>query len=418
MANELHVWLQADLVGTLTMAAGKLRFAYHPAWLARPTAVALSNSLPLRGESFDDQECRPFFAGLLPEGRLRQQIARQSQVSAQNDFALLDVLGGECAGAITFLPAGQKPPTSDQGSVEWLDDERLMRLLDELPYRPMLAGVDGMRLSLAGAQDKLPVVFDGRRIGLPKGGYPSTHILKPPIRDIADSVRNEAFCLALAAAMKIKAATASIHVIGTQQVLLVDRYDRREATDGVLPRIPQEDFCQALSVAPEMKYQNEGGPGLAACFGLLRKLTRPSAPQILHLLDYVILNALLGNHDAHAKNFSLLYSVAAPELAPLYDVLCTVVYPGLSPKMAMKLGSKYLFDDVMPKHWDQFADDAGLSRAQTRKRVMQIATAMPTAATQLRSAAPFADQPVIDSIMQLIAKRCELTVRRLADKKA
>ena len=114
----------------------------------------------------------------------------------------------------------------------------------------------------------------------------------------------------------------------------------------MIRRLHQEDFCQALGIAPEYKYQNEGGPDLAQCFALLRKATRPSAPQILHLLDYIVFNVLIGNHDAHAKNFSLLYVGEIPILAPFYDTLSTAVYPTLTPKMAMKIGSKYKFSEV------------------------------------------------------------------------
>lgn len=147
----------------------QLGFQYRDDWLAQPDAVAISQSLPLRPDPFDDHQCRAFFAGLLPEGHLRRLIAQHLQVSSQNDFALLGAIGGEYAGAITFMPWGQPIANAEQGGVEWLEAPQLIALLDELPRRPMLAGRDGIRLSLAGAQDKLPVVFDGKRIGLPKG---------------------------------------------------------------------------------------------------------------------------------------------------------------------------------------------------------------------------------------------------------
>ena len=181
MAHELAVWLFAEQVGTLSLVDGRLSFAYHPGWLANPDAVALSGSLPLQAAPFDDIRTRPFFAGLLPEGHLRRLIAQRLQVSRQNDFALLDAIGGECAGAVSLLPKDALPQVAGAGEVSWLNDQRLSAILDELPRRPMLAGQDGLRLSLAGAQDKLPVVFDGQRIGLPLGGQPSTHILKPPL---------------------------------------------------------------------------------------------------------------------------------------------------------------------------------------------------------------------------------------------
>lgn len=416
MTHELEVWLFADRIGTLALVEGRLNFWYAPEWLKHPNAVALSCSLPLQTEPFDDHKTRPFFAGLLPEGQMRRLIAQQFQVSGQNDFALLDHIGGECAGAVTFLEPGQSlrlPAAGDE--IEWLSDEEVIAILDELPRRPMLAGKDGLRLSLAGAQDKLPVVVEGNRIGLPRNGTPSSHILKPAIHAVEDSVTNEGFCLVLAEAMQLKPARSRIHSVRNRPFLLVERYDRTHDAAGRLQRLHQEDFCQALGVVPEMKYQNEGGPDLAQCFELVRRATRPSAPQVLRLLDYVVFNALIGNHDAHAKNFSLLYAGKMPVLAPLYDTLSTAVYPSLTPKMAMKLGSKYKFSEVQARHWDQFAQAAGLSVAQARKRILELAKQLPLTARKLQSAqdSGFAGHLLVEQIITLIEQRATLTILRL-----
>ena len=418
MALELAVWLFADRAGTLALADGRLNFAYAPAWLSRPDALALSASLPLQAEPFDDRQARPFFAGLLPEGQMRRLIAQQFQVSAQNDFALLDHIGGECAGAVTFLPQGQAlsvPAGNDE--VQWLSDDEVVAMLDELPRHPMLAGKAGLRLSLAGAQDKLPVVFDGERIGLPRNGTPSSHILKPAIHAAPDSVVNEGFCMALAEAMQLKPAKSKVHAVADRPFLLVERYDRLIDAQGQRQRLHQEDFCQALGVVPETKYQNEGGPDLARCFDLVRRATRPNAPQVLRLLDYVIFNALIGNHDAHAKNFSLLYPGKTAVLAPLYDTLSTAVYPALTPKMAMKIGSKYKFTEVQARHWDQLAVGAGFTRAQAKRRILELAKSLPSTARELQSAArfSFAGNALVERIIALIEKRCALTTRRLTD---
>jgi serine/threonine-protein kinase HipA len=422
MAHELEVWLFANRVGTLALVDGRLTFYYASGWLAQSDAVALSASLPLQPEPFDDRKTRPFFAGLLPEGQMRRLIAQQFQVSGQNDFALLHNIGGECAGAVTFLAPGQALPVPTRDDdVQWLSDEEVVAILDELPRRPMLAGKDGLRLSLAGAQDKLPVVFDGARIGLPLNGTPSSHILKPAIHAFEDSVINEGFCMALAQAMQLKPAKSKVHFVADRSFLLVDRYDRLIDSQGHRQRLHQEDFCQALGVVPEMKYQNEGGPDLAQCFELVRSATRPSAPQVLRLLDYVIFNALIGNHDAHAKNFSLLYlgekSGKPPVLAPFYDTLSTAVYPTLTPKMAMKIGSKYKFSEVQAKHWEQFAESVGLTKAQAKRRILELAKSLPATARKLQSdpGHSFAGHSVVERINALIEQRCALTIRRLTD---
>ena len=416
MAHELDVWLFADRVGTLALMDGRLNFCYTPGWLSHQNAVALSTSLPLQAEPFDDRRTRPFFAGLLPEGQMRRLIAQQLQVSGQNDFALLDHIGGECAGAVTFLEPGQAlPAATGHDDIQWLSDDEVIAILDELPRRPMLAGKDGLRLSLAGAQDKLPVVFDGARIGLPLGGAPSSHILKAAIHAVQDSVINEGFCMALAEAMQLKPAKSKIHRVLDRSFLLVERYDRLIDGRGYRQRLHQEDFCQALGVVPETKYQNEGGPDLAQCFDLVRRATRPSAPQILRLLDYVIFNALIGNHDAHAKNLSLLYSGKAPVLAPFYDTLSTAVYPTLTFKMAMKIGSKYKFSEVQARHWAQFAQSVGLTKAQAIRRILELAKSLPATARKLQSDSGhgFAANAVVEQINVLIEQRCALTIRRL-----
>jgi serine/threonine-protein kinase HipA len=418
MVHELEVWLFAELVGTLALVDGRLNYCYAPDWLSRPDALALSASLPLQAAPFDDHQTRPFFAGLLPEGQMRRLIAQQFQVSGQNDFALLDHIGGECAGAVTLLEPGHALPAPTRNDdVQWLSDEEVVAILDELPHRPMLAGKDGLRLSLAGAQDKLPVVFDGARIGLPLNGTPSSHILKPPIHAVEDSVTNEGFCMALAEAMQLRPAKSKVHVVLDRRFLLVERYDRVVDTQGQRQRIHQEDFCQALGVVPEMKYQNEGGPDLGQCFELVRRATRPSAPQILRLLDCVYFNALIGNHDAHAKNFSLLYASKTPVLAPFYDMLSTAIYPTLTPKMAMKIGSKYKLSEVQARHWDQFAEGAGLARAQARRRILALAKSLPPSARKLQAAPgiDYAGNTVVERIIALIEQRCALTIRRLTD---
>lgn len=417
MVRQLEVWLFGMHVGTLSQIDGRLSYCYAPAWLASDKAVPLSQSLPLQAEPFDDRATRPFFAGLLPEGDKRKLIAQVLHVSRQNDFALLDGIGGECAGAVTLLELGQVPQGLDASdTVRWLDDAELLRLLDELPKRPMLAGEEGLRLSLAGVQDKLPVVVSGERIGLPLFNTPSSHILKPAISGVDGSVFNEGFCLALAESLKLDSAKATIRRVDRRPYLLVERYDRQVTPDGQLQRLHQEDFCQALGVAPEYKYQNEGGPDLAQAFGLLRRATRPSAPHILKLLDFVIFNTLIGNHDAHAKNFSLLSNPRGAILAPLYDALSTAVYPNLTDKMAMKIGSKYRFTEVQARHWERFASDAGLSPAQVKKRILDIAKRLPVLAQNMLTSfdAEGNTHEILWQIVALIEQRCALTIRRLA----
>jgi serine/threonine-protein kinase HipA len=413
--RSLDVWLLGERIGRLDQTEGRLSFTYDAGWLHRPDAVPLSASLPLQANAFDDRAARPFFAGLLPEQDRRDQVARAIGVSGRNDFALLDALGGECAGAVTFTRPGEKPiGQATDLDYRVLEERELATIIDELPKRPLLAGEEGVRLSLAGAQDKLPVLAVDGRIALPLHGAPSSHILKPAIRRIEDSVHNEGFCLALARAIDLNAAVADIRDVEGRPYLLVERYDRARGPDNRPRRLHQEDFCQALGVAPEYKYQNEGGPSVVDCFALVRKATRPAALYLPQLLDAVLFNTLIGNNDAHAKNYSLIYGTGGTTLAPLYDVLCTEAYPELTPKMAMKIGDHYNFSDIFPRHWERFAQSANLSPPQVRRRLLDLARRLPQAARKLRG--DFADRgratPLIDRIIEIIEHRSGLTRAR------
>lgn len=426
MARELNVWFFGECVGVLTQDGGYLSFCYSPEWLESSKAKPLSQSLPLRAEPFGDKIAKPFFAGLLPEGDKRAAVAKILKVSSKNDFALLDGIGGECAGALIFLEPGQIPPAEAHASqsIEWLDEDQLLVVLEKLPKRPLLAGESGLRLSLAGAQEKLPVVvrdalvkddLNHFEIGLPKNNIPSSYILKPEISGVDGSVYNEAFCLALAKELKLDAAAAKIGCAKDKTYLLVERYDRF-LDDGQLRRLHQEDFCQALGVAPELKYQHEGGPSITDGFALIRKVTTPSAPNLLRLLDYIIFNCLVGNNDAHAKNFSLLYGQSTIQLAPLYDVLSTAVYPDLSASMAMKIGSKYRFDELHVRHWVQMAEAAQLGAPQLKRRVLEIAGELPNLAKELQAKfeAKGWSHPIIVKIVSLIDERCATTTNRFS----
>jgi len=377
MSRELAVWWDGRVTGSLGLDSnGDMQFAYDPEWLSEPAAPALSFSLPKRREPFGRRECQPFFGGILPEEGQRIAIARALGVSAENEFRLLEHLGGEVAGALTLLPAGEKPLLPSTAPPDLLDDAHLLQLLDRLPIRPMLAGEGGLRLSLAGAQSKLPVLVIDGEVALPAPGQPTSHILKPPIARFEGTTENEFFCMTLAAVIGLDVAPVEMRMVEGRSFLLIERYDRTRDATGHLKRLHQEDFAQALGIPSQRKYASEGGPTFANSFGLLRRgATRP-ARDILKLLDAAIFNLIIGNADAHAKNFSLLHRDGAIVLAPLYDLLSTVVYPDLSPKLAMKIAGKATLDEIEPRHWGNFAGEVGLAVPYVQRRVKELGEAV------------------------------------------
>lgn len=406
MAKTLDVYLHGELAGHLIQDnGGQMVFDYAESRLQKAGAMPLSQSLPLRKKRFTRSECRGFFAGILPEESKREIIARNLGISARNDYAMLEQIGGECAGAITFLPAGAPLPERNY-RYRALSAPELAGILKELPRRPLLAGEDGVRLSLAGAQDKVAVHVDGGDISLPLGGAPSTHILKPAVERFAGMVLNEALCMKLAAASGLPAARVETRNVEGIEYLLVERYDRRlRQTPGappVLERLHQEDFCQARGIVSEMKYQKEGGPSLKQCFELLRAVSSAPVLDLSRLLDAAIYNFLAGNNDAHGKNFSLLYHGAETRLAPLYDLVSTSHYPELSRDMAMKIGGEYSSDKVGPKNFERLAEEAGLAKPMVRRRAPELAEAMIANLDKMEIV-----DPVSETVSALIRKRCE-----------
>ena len=423
MMRRLDVWWDGRIVGMLTQDRfGELGFGYSLAWLDDVNALPLSASLPKRAEPFTRRECRPFFGGLLPEEGQRDAAAQALGVSRANDFALLDRLGGDVAGALQLLPLGEAPttPSSDQRPTA-LDDAGLIRILDALPVRPLLAGEEGLRLSLAGAQSKVPVVLVDGAVALPAPGQPTTHILKPPISRFRATTENEAFVMRLAAAIGLDVAPVEPRVVRDRTFLLIERYDRAIDDDGHVRRIHQEDFCQALGVPPETKYASEGGPTFKDCFELLRRIAARPAVDVLKLLDAVIFNVMAGNADAHGKNFSIFYSDEGPRLAPLYDLLATVAYPDLSPKFAMKIGQRATLAELDAKSWNAFAADAGLGLPVVRRRVAEIGEAAIAQANEVATelARPGLDEKSLVQFVDMVinrAERCTLsTLGRLSE---
>lgn len=400
MKNTLNVYLNQNIIGNLKIDTyGEMSFTYNANYAKDKNNLALSQSLPLRIDPYKVQECRPFFSGILPEAHLRVAIARQLGISEKNDFALLSAIGGECAGAVSLLPSSAQ--LNDlKPDYRFLSDQALIDILQTMHQKPMIAGEDGIRLSLAGAQDKLPVAIINDQIAIPIGGAPSTHILKPINRDFPSLIENECFCLQLAQKIGLNVAKASLHEISNHPYLLVKRYDRIETDNGV-QRLHQEDFCQALAIIPEMKYQREGGPALAACFQLLRQVSSLPVIDIKMLLQGILYNLIIGNNDAHGKNFSLLYHGKQTRLAPFYDLISTSAYPSLSTKMAMKIGSKYEFDTLFPRHILKMAEESQLSLALVRKETLSMISKIQDTIT---------DSPFIKLILQraeILAKRFE-----------
>jgi serine/threonine-protein kinase HipA len=416
MNRILDVYLHERFVGKLIQdKSGTLKFQYDKDYVSSKTPTPFSISMPIQRDIYEGPNVRAFFSGLLPDDIARHKLAQYLGVSEKNPFALLEVIGGECAGALALYHEDDKPPAQKIEDIEKLDDIQLQEILNLLKRRPLMAGGDNIRLSLAGAQDKLAVRLVDDSIALVKGTTPTTHILKPVIEDIKDSVHNELFCLHLAKLLKIDTPKAEIRWLGSTPYFLVERYDRKLDANKEIKRLHQEDFCQALGILPEFKYEREGGPSIARSLSLLQQHSLTPVGDCLAFIHRLIFNYLIGNSDAHGKNFSVLYLDGHPVLAPAYDLLSTTIYPNLSPKMAMKIGEQYDPEFVSLRHWHRVIPDTATSKKALNNDLTRMARdcleQASILATTLKEQGIFST--VFDDICKVIKKRSSQILNEL-----
>ncbi len=371
MMQTLYVFYQRQLVGELVkLTANQLQFTYSPSWLQAENTFALSISLPLQVEPFNHAES--FFANVLPEGEVRSALCKKLGLSEKNDFGLLAEIGGEVAGAISIYGLPEVPVAeTDQIT---LDESRLAELLEALEKTPFKVLEGEVRLSLAGAQNKLPIILKDattKSFSLPVSpDLATSHIIKLHNPYFDDLVFNEWVCMRLAKAVGLNVPDASVLTIKDKTHFIVERYDRKDGK-----RLHQEDFCQALGIDAENKYEAEGGPSFKMCAELIRAHSRKPAADILQLVRWVLFNVLIGNRDAHGKNIAFLYAPNC-ELAPFYDLLSTQCYPELSDRFSMKIGGENRLDWLQKRHFERFAEEIGVKFSLVLKEFNKLVVLM------------------------------------------
>ena len=403
--DELYVFLNTARIGTLAQENGALSFAYSPEYLRSPDAYPLSQNLPLTDEVFHDPAVENFFSNLLPDERIRATVAMILHVSEDNTFGMLKRIGADCAGAVSFYPAGQTPQSSRNPVYRDLSDDEAYRILDNLSQRPLDVGDEGVRISGAGSQEKLVACVRNGKISLPLYGTPSTHIIKPAIPNFPDSVFNELFCMKLAQKCGIPAAECDILTLNGEPFYTVSRFDR-ETADGITVRLHQEDFCQLLNVPPKLKYQEDGGPGIEECMRRMTEIKMPAAGK-LSFVRLLIFNFLTGNCDAHAKNYAVLYRNGRPSFAPAYDLLSTMVYDSIAKRFAMSIGGETRMGMLTRDHFAELARRCDLNPKLVLTELSRLAEALPrtaqTLADELNAIHPCG---IYESLVWEIGKLC------------
>lgn len=402
----LRVLLNNRVVGLLLKeTSGAISFQYDEGWLAWSNTFPISMSLPLREDAFRGERVVAVFENLLPDSdSLRRQVAQRVGAKGTDAYSLLSEIGRDCVGALQFVPdddAGVCDISAIKG--EPLSEQEIEKLLKSLVGAPLGLGLDKeFRISVAGAQEKTALLYHKGKWWKPHGTTPTTHILKTQIGrlqngiDLSNSVENEYYCLKLMAAFGLSTAAAEMAVFGKAKALVIERFDRRWTDAGRLLRIPQEDFCQALSCPPSLKYQSQGGPGMVEGLELLKGSDTPAEDQKAFLKTQVLF-WLIGATDGHAKNFSIFLGRGGRfKLAPVYDVL--TAQPSLAArqierkqmKLAMSVGDSrhYRMDEIRGRHFIQTAERAGLPRALASEVLVEVAEAAEKAIKSVENQLP------------------------------
>ena len=388
----LRVLLNNRPVGRLNKAAtGAIDFLYEPAWLEWEHAMPVSLSLPLREDAYRGAAVTAVFDNLLPDSdALRRRVAEKVGAGGMDFYSLLAAIGRDCVGALQFLGPDDASYEGESGAItgETINAAAIEKLLQGLSQAPLgLSRDEDFRISVAGAQEETALLRHKGRWWKPSGATPTTHILKKQIGrlsdgiDLSNSVENEFYCLKLAEGFGLPVNKAAIHDFNGTKALVVERFDRRWTADKRLSRVPQEDFCQALSISPTRKYQSEGGPGLVKMLDVLKGSDNPAEDRET-LFKAQLFFWLIGATDGHAKNFSMFLGPGGSyRLTPLYDVL--TAQPSLDArqvqrkqmKLSMSVGTNrhYRIDEIQRRHFVQTATAAGLSKSTIARALEEVA---------------------------------------------
>ena len=421
MSENLWVIADRSIVGRISRAGNRLTFRYEDGWRNSPKAFPVSLSMPLVVSEHSHKAVDAFLWGLLPDNnQVLEQWGKRFHVTPRNAFKLISHVGEDCAGAVQFVAPERIDKlleSPDETTVTWLSGEDLgqrIRLLLE-NHGITRTGTDTGQFSLAGAQPKTALYRDPAtgRWGVPEGRTPTTHILKPSAEHFDGYAENEHFCLCLAREMGLRAAASTVIHADGQPVIVIDRYDRL-VRNGHFVRIHQEDFCQALAILPDLKYQNDGGPSAKAIAGVLKDSSSEVMADLWRFAEALAFNWLIAGTDAHAKNYSLLLAARAQvRLAPLYDLASSLPYAAeVNPhkaKLAMKIGSKYKIKDVVGRHWSACARELGLPAAELLERIGTMASLIPDAATRVADSMEKSGirHRVIGVLLEELAKHAE-----------
>lgn len=415
----LNIWYHENLVGQIRINEDdRWEFEYAKDWKLFPIMPQMPIGAPVAKDVLHSRLIEWFMDNLLPEGRILDAYADAANLRKGNTYALLAEFGGDVAGALSVLPASAGTPLNEQSYLVMSDDELVQKIALSQSGTPMMVSGNRKRMSLAGAQDKMSVRYQDGQIYLPEGYSPSTHILKPRStqEDYPYAPANEYFCMQLAKMVGLDVPETYLLSIRDERVYLVDRYDRR-IEDGKVIRLHQIDGCQALGLPKSKKYEDEGGITFQDFIAAASELCENQIKVRLDLINWMIFNYLIGNADAHAKNFSFMVTKEKIEPAKLYDLLCIEIYHKDN-RLSSSIGGQYQAGFVEGAHWDAQSLLCGIRPALTRQRIKYLTGKVETAADKLIQSAVFTHREVdfLQGVVDVIKARIGFVSDAMAER--
>ncbi len=369
--KSLRVFFKNYLIGTITEDQVGIGFQYSDSWLQFEKKFAISHSLPLSSQ-FYLAEGEDFFGNLLPEGAVRDSLCKKLGISIDNDIALLERIGHECAGALVITNEITSLIHKKEKKHQITEKDFTNLLGNSTSVYSGLQDDMDFPFSLAGAQDKIPVIFKNEKFYRPTISEAITHILKFAQIRFKYVPENELICSLMLEAFGLPVPPARLVKLNSQYHFLVERYDR----DGKAQiRYHQEDFCQVLGVSRHKKYEAESGLKFKDIFTKLDSILDSinTTKDLDLLIRWQILNVFLGNCDGHLKNLSLLMDTDCNwSLAPFYDVVMTLIYPKVSKNLALSIGEQTEIGNLHRKHWKTFFTSLEVSSPFYIKQIKEM----------------------------------------------
>ena len=420
MTDRLVVLLRDEAIGDWSRnRLGQYSFTYREAY--RNTGrIPLSPSLPISDTRFGHQAVAAYVEGLLPESPAARTAWATELQTSDTAFELLAAMGRDCIGAVQFAP-------------EDALDELRHRKSD---YRPTTAKKIGDRLaalratgaswtlpdehwSLPGAQDKFTLARFGDRWHEAHRAAASTHIVKPGVTRLMHQAVLEHATMQVASQLGLTVAATELADFGGETAIVITRFDRFQDRASTVQRLHQVDFCQAMGRMPANKYEERNGPRTADLAAMLRRESARPEQDVLRFSDAVLFNYVVGAPDAHAKNFALLYSPRGEvRMAPLYDLSSALAYEPRSggydlSAVAMSIGGRRKFGQVLKKNFERHADEMNLDRAERLARVAGMAAGAPDA---FRSVLEGIDTPAAREVADRLLPRLQRHAQDIAQR--